>query len=340
MSISKDAPEQVRRHQFSHKTPILAQNEKRTRWVVVLTVVTMMVELLVGWYSHSMALMADGWHMATHAGALGLTLFGYWFARKYDEDPRFSFGTGKVFALTGFASAIALAIAGVLVAGESIHHMLSPEEINFDIAMITALIGLVVNLVSAVLLGNDEVAEGVHSHSHSHSHDHNLRGAYLHVLADILTSILAIVALALGKWFGWVILDPIIGILGGIIILKWALSLCGDTAWVLLDAQDSTTVMDAVRACIEDKKSTWIVDLHIWDLGLGRRACVISVVSKDPQPPEYYKAQVAVIASFFHINVEVFPFDATPAYRILSSQEDSHGHEHSHGHDHNSDHKD
>jgi cation diffusion facilitator family transporter len=340
VKISNEAPEQVQRHTFSHETPILVQNERRTRWVVFLTIITMMIELLIGWYTNSMALMADGWHMATHAGALGLTLFGYWFARKYDDDPRFSFGTGKVFALTGFASAIALAIAGILVAGESLHHMLNPENINFDMAMKTAVLGLVVNLISAMLLANDEATElgdQSHGHSHGHSHDHNLRGAYLHVVADALTSVLAIVALALGKWFGWVILDPVIGILGGIIICRWALSLCKDTAWVLLDAEDSTDIMDAVYECIVQEDTTWIVDLHIWDLGLGRRACVLSVVSKEPKSPDFYKAQLANVGSFFHINVEVFSFIDEPKYRLEHSHHHNHEHSHHSAQSHSSD---
>jgi len=295
----------------------------------------MVVDLTVGCYGNLMALIADGWHMATHAGAMALTLFGYWFARKYDEDPRFSFGTGKVFALTGFASAIALAIAGFLVAGESMHHMLHPEQIDFDIAMVIAVVGLVVNLISAWLLGNDEVAESSHSHSHSHghSHDHNLRGAYMHVLADALTSVLAIISLAFGKWFGWVILDPIIGVLGGIIIIKWAISLVRDTAWVLLDAQDSTELMESVYTCIAKEENTWIVDLHIWDLGLGRRACVLSVVSRNPKSPEFYKMKLGELATFFHVNVEVFLFDDSNVSHDGFSA-DGHSHHHVHHHNH------
>ena len=335
MKSSNDTPKQVQRHVLSHETPILVQNEKRTRWVILLTVITMVVELLIGWYTNSMALMADGWHMATHAGALALTLFGYWFARKYDTDPRFSFGTGKVFALTGFASAIVLAIAGVLVAAESIHHMLHPEAINFDIAMKTAVVGLVVNLLSAWLLANDEASElGGHAHSHSHSHDHNLRGAYLHVLADALTSILAILALALGKWFGWVVLDPLMGIVGGVIICRWAFSLCKDTSWVLLDAETSSDLIKGVAEVITEKDTTWVVDLHIWDLGLGRKGCVLSVVSKEPKSPDFYKAQLAKSYSFIHINVEVYSFDDQPNYIVDSSSDHSHSHCHDHGHDH------
>ena len=315
---------QISQYIESHKTPILEKNEQRTRWVVYLTVVTMVVELLVGWWSNSMALTADGWHMASHTGALGLTLFGYSFARRYDGDERFSFGTGKVFALTGFASAIALAVAGVLVAMESFHHMLHPEDVEFTTAMWVAIVGLVINLLSALLLSQDQSSDmqhvgHSHNHSHGHSHssnsmdsagsDHNLQGAYLHVLADALTSVLAILALALGKWMGWTVLDPLMGVVGGLVILRWAVQLCKDTGWVLLGAQPNLEIMQRVREHFTEQPNMWITDLHIWDLGLSRYACVLSVVDAEPKPVDYYKTVLRGIAPFAHINVEIHPLE-------------------------------
>ena len=258
----------------SHSTPMLKGNEARTRWVVWITLVTMVVELVVGWWTNSMALTADGWHMASHAGALGLTLFGYSFARKYDSDPRFSFGTGKVFALTGFASAIALFVAGVLVSGESVHHMLDPESVEFGMAMWVAIVGLVVNLICAWILSEDELADH-HSHHHGHEHghdhhhdevqvqDHNLRGAYLHVIADVLTSILAIVALFLGQQFEnlW-FFDPLMGVVGGVIIIRWALQLSKQTGWILLSAMPDRELEQKIRNHFEHIDGVEVVDFH------------------------------------------------------------------------------
>lgn len=319
------------RHQ--HDTPILEGNETRTRWVVWLTLVTMVAELLVGWWTKSMALTADGWHMASHAGALGLTLLGYAFARKYDSDPRFSFGTGKVFALTGFASAIALFVAGVLVGVESVHHMLEPESVEFGTAMWVAIIGLVVNLLSAWLLSQDDSA-GHHSHGHSHGHghnhghgdaeqvghDHNLRGAYLHVVADALTSVLAIVALFLGQQFGWWVLDPLMGVVGGVIIVRWSVQLIKDTGWVLLSALPNRELEEKVRHHFAHIEGVEIVDLHLWDMGLDRHCCVVSILAHDPQSPMEYKKSLCQSVALAHCTVEVL----NPSDKLLNK----HGHSH------------
>lgn len=340
-----------------HSTPILEQNEARTRWVVWLTLLTMVVELLVGWWTNSMALTADGWHMASHAGALGLTLFGYGFARKYDKDPRFSFGTGKVFALTGFASAIALFVAGVLVAGESIHHMVDPAKIEFGTAMWVAIIGLVVNLLSAWLLSHDESAGHSHGHSHSHSHshhghnegstshspqpesaqghDHNLRGAYLHVIADALTSVLAIVALFLGQQFDWWILDPLMGVVGGVIIIRWAVQLTKETGWVLLSALPNQEVEHQIRHHFSHLEGVDILDFHLWDMGLGRHCCILSVVSDTLVSPNVYKQGLCEAVGLHHCTIEVH---LRSDIEGVEGRKTEHHHDHDH-HDHSEDHQ-
>ena len=313
-----------------HKTPLPEGNETRTRWVVWITLFTMAVELVVGWWTNSMALTADGWHMAAHAGALGLTLFGYAFARKHDTDPRFSFGTGKVFALTGFASAIALFVAGALVAAESVHHILEPESIEFTTAMWVAIIGLVVNLVCAWILSKDDLADHHHHHGHHHGHhghahdahshddssessqvqDHNLRGAYLHVLADAMTSVLAIIALFLGQQFEnlWV-MDPLMGVVGGVVIIRWALQLSKQTGWVLLSALPDRRLEHKVRHHFEHMDGVEVVDLHLWDMGLGRHCCVLSVLAEDPQPCEIYKRDLCEAVPLAHCTIEVRSHD-------------------------------
>ena len=307
-----------------HKTPLLKGNEARTRWVVWITLFTMVVELLVGWWTNSMALTADGWHMASHAGALGLTLFGYSFARKYDSDPRFSFGTGKVFALTGFASAIALFVAGVLVAGESVHHMLNPESVEFTTAMWVAIIGLVVNLICAWILSKDELADHHdHGHHHGHSHqahdqslesatvqDHNLRGAYLHVIADAMTSVLAIIALFLGQQFEnlW-FFDPLMGVVGGVVIVRWSLQLSRQTGWILLSAMPDRELEHQIRHHFAQMDGVEVVDLHLWDMGLGRHCCILSVLADEPESCEVYKRSLCESVPLAHCTIEVRTHD-------------------------------
>jgi len=209
------------------------QGERNTMRVIILTIVMMGIEVTAGILYGSMALLADGWHMGTHATALGITAFAYFYARRHADDPRYSFGTGKVGVLGGFTSAVVLAVVAILMSVESLERLISPEAIRFNEAIVVAIIGLVVNLVSAFLLQG-----GHHDHGHNeahHHHDHNLRAAYFHVLADALTSVLAIVALFAGKIFGWNWMDPFMGIVGAIIISRWAYGLLQETSKVLLD---------------------------------------------------------------------------------------------------------
>lgn len=288
------------------------RNERRTWWVVALTLVMMVAEIAGGTVFGSMALLADGWHMATHAGALGIAALAYAYARRHARNARFSFGTGKVGDLAGFASALLLAAVALLIAVESGRRLLAPVSIEFGEAILVATLGLAVNVVSAVLLGGGahrhDHGHG-HEHEHGHGHDHghgvdpNLRAAYLHVLADALTSVAAIVALLAGRYLGWVWLDPVIGIAGALVIARWALGLMRDTGAVLLDAADDPALARAVRAAIEvgDER---VSDLHLWRVGPGRHAAIVQLVAAAPLEPQVYKARLAHLPQIVHVSIE------------------------------------
>lgn len=285
------------------------RNTRRTLWVVGLTIVMMIAEITAGTIFGSMALLADGWHMATHAGALGITALAYAFARRQARNARFTFGTGKVGDLAGFSSALLLAVVAVLIAVESFSRLLEPVTIRFGEAIAVASIGLAVNLVSAWLLrhdhGDHDHADD-HDHHHEHAHataDHNLRGAYLHVLADALTSVLAIVALVIGRYAGWVWLDPVIGVLGSVVIARWAFGLMRATGAVLLDAAASPELDRRVRDAIEIGGDR-VTDLHVWRVGPGRYAAVVALVAERPREPEHYKARLRPIAELVHLSIE------------------------------------
>ena len=279
--------------------------ERRTLQVVVLTIVMMVIEITAGMYFGSMALLADGWHMGTHAAALGITVFAYVYARRHCRNPQYTFGTGKVSALGGFASAVTLALLGVWVIVESIERLVEPVAIHFNEAIGVAVLGLVVNLVSAWMLGLDNHHGHAHGHDHAHAHDHNLRAAYLHVLADAVTSVLAIVALLCGKMVGWTWMDPAMGIVGGLIIAKWAFGLLRPTSRVLLDAEVPMEAVDAMRAAIEADADNQVVDLHVWRVGPRHLAVIATVVTHRPRPPSHYKALLDRFAELAHVTVEV-----------------------------------
>ncbi len=282
------------------------KGERRTRWVVAITLVMMAIEIVAGMAFGSMALLADGWHMATHAAALGVTVFAYSYARKHATNPRYSFGTGKVGALGGFASAISLALVALAVTGESLNRLLSPVEIHFGEAIGVATIGLIVNVVCALLLREDH---GHHHHHggghHHHHHDHNLRGAYLHVMADALTSVLAILALVLGSQFGWAWMDPAMGIVGAVIIARWSWGLLHSTSGVLLDAEVSMEKRTEVQKAIEADSDNHVVDLHLWRVGPSHLAAVVSIVSSEPKEPDYYRELLRDFSDIVHVTVEV-----------------------------------
>lgn len=280
-----------------------ARNEQRTRWVVVLTAVMMVAEIAVGTITGSMALVADGWHMATHTLALGVSAWAYWLARRWANDPRYSFGTGKLGSLAGFASALALAAVAVGIVWESSQRFLEPRSVDYREAMVVAVIGLLVNLASAWLLGHGH-SHGHDDDGHAHHHeDHNLRSAYLHVLTDALTSVLAIVALAAGWWLGQRWLDPAVGIVGALVILVWSRSLIRDTVAVLLDRMPDERVCDGVRRAIEGEGDVAISDFHLWQVGPGRFAAIVSV--SGPITAAEVRRRVGSDRGIVHLTVEV-----------------------------------
>jgi cation diffusion facilitator family transporter len=274
---------------------------RRTWFVVALTAVMMVAEIVGGTMFGSMALVADGWHMSTHAGALAIAAFAYHFARKHAHDPRFTFGTGKLGELAGFASAVMLAVVALLIGYESIQRIVLPVPISFDQAIAIAFIGLAVNVVSAWLLHED------HDHDHHHHHGHqdsNLRAAYLHVLADAVTSVLAIVALLAARFYGWVWMDPAVGIIGAIVIASWSIGLIRSAGMTLLDMVPDASLASRVRQALE-KGSDRVSDLHIWRVGPGHSSLVVSLVSDQPQDPATYKARLNGLGGLSHITVEV-----------------------------------
>ena len=280
------------------------KNERRT-WVVIgLTASMMVVEIACGLLFGSMALLADGWHMASHAAALGITALGYSFARRHAKDPSYSFGTGKIGELAGYSSALLLAVIALLMAYESCERLVSPVAISFDQAIAVAVLGLVVNIVSALILKEEHQERHTHSHHHS---DHNIRAAYLHVLADALTSLLAIVALTTGRFLGWVWMDPLMGIVGAIVIARWSYNLVRDTGRILLDMNINGSLSDDVRRLIESDADNQIADLHVWRIGPGRFAAIVSVLTSRPQSPVYYKGLLKGLKQLCHVTVEINP---------------------------------
>jgi len=287
--------------------------ENRTIAIVILTAVMMVVEIAAGVIYGSMALLADGLHMASHATALGLAVFAYVVSRRLAADRRFAFGVGKINSLAGFASAVLLLGFALFMAVESTERLINPLAISFDKALIVATVGLVVNGVSAWVLmstphGHDEVHDHDDEHDHEHDHhghDHNLRAAYLHVLADALTSLLAIVALLAGKYLdaGW--LDPVMGLVGAALVARWSYSLIRDTARVLLDGQADDHQLEQLRHAIEGTSTDRVTDLHLWSIGHGIFAAEIALVSAEPKTPDHYKSLIPATLNIVHSTVEV-----------------------------------
>ncbi|NJK78562.1 MAG: CDF family Co(II)/Ni(II) efflux transporter DmeF [Chloroflexaceae bacterium] len=309
-----------------HFTQTDRQSEQRTRIVIGLTLTMMIVEIIGGVLFGSMALLADGWHMATHVAALSITAIAYWYARRHADNSRYSFGTGKVGVLGGFASAVALAIVALVMALESIQRFFMEATIQFPEAIAVAIVGLLVNLVSALLLRDDHHHQHGHAHDHDHDHDdhthhrdHNLRAAYLHVLADALTSLLAIIALVAGMFLGWVWLDAAMGIVGALVITRWSWGLLRDTSSILLDSAVSPSTVDTVRTIIEADADNRVADLHIWQVGPHHLAVIITVVTHYPQPPEHYKKLLHAVPDLAHISVEVQPCTSEPCLPLTPS---------------------
>lgn len=298
------------------------RNERRTWIVVGVTFVMMLGEIIGGTIFGSIALVADGWHMASHAGALTIAAMAYRYARVHADDPRFAFGTGKVGELAGFASAVVLGVIALLIGWESLMRFFNPREIHFEQAIGIAVLGLVVNLASAALLhhGEDDHHHGhadVHddhddhddhdhdAHDHGHHHDNNIRAAYMHVLADALTSVLAIGGLLAGWFLGWTWMDPVIGIVGAIVIAQWSIGLIRTAGGSLLDISGGSKMLEKVRARLESGEDR-VSDVHLWRLAPGHQALMVSIETPTPLAPEAYKARLAGLG-LSHVTIEVNP---------------------------------
>ena len=300
----------------SHRYQVVnTHGEQRTRWEILLTLVMMVIEISAGYIYGSMALLADGWHMGTHAIALGITAFAYYFARHQAGNPVYSFGTGKIGVLGGFTSAIVLAVVALLMGVESLERFLSPRAIKFNEAILVAVIGLIVNIVSALLLQEKHH----HGHDHGHDHhnhqkfqDHNLRAAYFHVIADALTSVLAIVALLCGKSFGWVWMDPLMGMVGACIIIKWAHGLLFDTGKILLDRDVNQEAVEEIQSFIESDSDNRVSDIDVWRVGPQHLYAILSIVTHFPKPPDYYKKLLSEYEEIVHVTIEVHQAESEP----------------------------
>lgn len=277
--------------------------EKKTKFVLALTALTMAAEITAGIFYGSMALLADGWHMATHVAAFMITVFAYRYARKHARNTRFSFGTGKVGVLGGFASAVTLAVVAVVMAMESLKYLFEPQSIRFNEAILVAGIGLFVNLLCALILMDRHGHR--HSDGHEHAHDHNLEAAFFHVLADALTSVLAIGALLSGKYYGLNWLDPAMGILGALIVLRWSMTLLKKTGPILLDGSIEENYTAAIKMTLENDSDNRVADLHVWQIGPMQYAAIIALATRFPKPPSHYKALLADFHRIKHITVEV-----------------------------------
>jgi cation diffusion facilitator family transporter len=288
--------------------------ERGTRAVMWITAATMVIEIIAGWWFNSMALLADGWHMSSHAVAIGLSAFAYAAARRLADDPRFAFGTWKIEVLGGFASAIfLLGVAALMVVG-SVERIFSPQPIHYQEAMVVAALGLAVNIVCAIILGraHDHGQHGHHHGGHDHGHHHhdlNLKSAYLHVMADAATSVLAIVALAGGWFYGWSWLDPVMGIVGAALVAAWAKNLLTETGKVLLDREMDHPVVEEIREVVEtgpEQGDTRITDLHVWRVGKGAYACALVVVTRDAAlTAAQIRKRLAVHEEIVHSTIEI-----------------------------------
>jgi len=278
-------------------------HENKVKLVFWLTTVIMVLEITAGTWSGSMALLADGWHMGTHSAAFLIAIFAYSYAKKHANNKDFSFGTGKVNSLGGFASAIALAIVALMMIIESVQRLIEPQSIHFNEAIVVAIIGLVVNVASVFILHDDHHHHG--EPHHHHDHDHNIKAAYFHVLADTLTSLLAIVALLVGKYIGLLWMDPLMGIVGAIVIFRWSYGLVKESSEVLLDKSVKKPTLDKISDALS-KKNTVINDIHVWKIATGHQAAILKVTSGEPLKSEEYEI---ILKSFLpqlsHISIEI-----------------------------------
>jgi cation diffusion facilitator family transporter len=287
------------------------KGERRTHIVIAITGVMMVIEITAGVLSHSMALLADGWHMSTHVTAFLITAIAYYFTRRHSTNEQYSFGTGKIGVLGGFASAVVLSVVALLMAGESVHRLFVPLGIHFNEAIGIAFVALTVNVVCALLL-KDAHHDSEHEHDgqdrhhhHSHHRDLNLQAAYLHVLADAFTTFLAIVALTSGKFFGLAWLDPVVGLVGSGVVFSWAYQLLRDTSGILVDRTPaSSDLPDEIRRAVESDGDSMVTDLHVWQVGAGKFAAIVSIVAHKPRPSDYYRALFREHDELIHVTIE------------------------------------
>jgi cation diffusion facilitator family transporter len=292
------------RHEHVYLGHAHGEHERKLKLVIALTAVMTVIEIAAGLYFGSMALEADGWHMATHAGALSISAVAYVFARRRAADSRFTFGTGKVGDLAGFASAIILSLVALWLIIESVRRLAAPVPISFAESLLVAAVGLAVNLLSAWLLRSDHA----HGHSHdggSHVHtDHNIRSAYLHVVADALTSVLAIVGLATGLLLGWIWMDALMGIVGAVVIARWSYQLIRDSGAVLLDMTPDPSIAQKIRSILETGDDR-VADLHLWRVGPGHYSAIVSLLTHRPERPSHYRERLRVLDNLSHVTIEI-----------------------------------
>lgn len=309
------------RHSHSFGQDQKRPGEVRTLIVIVITAAMMVVEIAAGIAFGSMALLADGLHMASHAVALGINFFAYVYARRHAHNERFSFGTGKVNTLGGYTGAILLALFAAMMAWESLVRLVNPVSIAFNQAIGVAVLGLIVNGVSVFILGADHHHDHDHhghehdhehghhhDHHHGHDHDHNLKSAYLHVMADALTSLLAIFALLIGKYLGATWMDPVMGIVGSVLVARWSWGLLKSTSAILLDEQAPDHRQQAIIEAIEAESGNRVVDLHLWTVGPNVHSASLSIVTTVPKPPDHYKALIMDATPMHHLTVEVHKY--------------------------------
>ncbi|MBU2574572.1 MAG: CDF family Co(II)/Ni(II) efflux transporter DmeF [Elusimicrobia bacterium] len=289
---------------------VKGSNVKKVSVVVAITLVTMVFEILFGWLFNSMALLSDGWHMGTHASALSITLFAYFLAKRHSHDARYAFGAWKVEILGAYTSAILLGLVGLFVIYSSIERIFNPAAIQYNQALLVAVLGLIVNVVCAFILNyrghsghrhdHDE-----HAHAHHDSQDLNMKSAYLHVIADALTSVFAILALLGAKLLHLNILDPIMGIVSSTLIFRWSFLLLRETSAILLDKGENQGLIDEIREIIEKDGDAKISDLHLWKVGQGKYGCILSLVANAPQNLSEYKEALKEVHELAHINIEI-----------------------------------
>jgi cation diffusion facilitator family transporter len=303
------------RYTHSHNfTPDRDTAERNTRRVIALCAVMMAVEIIAGWRFHSMALLADGWHMGTHVAAFAIAAAAYALARRHRADASFSFGTGKIDVLGGYTSAIILGIVALFMVWESIERLIDPLPIHYNEAIGIGLVGLCVNVASALLLKHGHGHSHGHDHDHEHGHGHgedlNFKAAYLHVIADAVTSILAISALFAGKYLGWFWMDPVMGLVGSAVVAQWSYGLLRDTSAILLDRTPDTDLCAQIRKAVESEEGCELADLHVWQVGVGQYSAIVSIVARDPKPPQHYHRIFSEHEELRHVTVEVHRRDA------------------------------